>query len=85
VRQLYLANTLVALGRPREALPLLSTFDYYLLPEPWRGEWDWTRMVALARTGQGARADSLLRSLGQRTDAIGARARRLTDDTRSPH
>ncbi len=81
LRRLYLANTLVALGRPREALPVLVGFSWEL-PEPWRGEWDWTNMVACAHAGLPARADSLLDVLSQRDDSIGERARTLARDAR---
>ncbi len=81
LRRLYLANTLEALGRSEEALPELVGMSW-MLPEPWRGEWDWTSMVACARSGRMARADSLLDVLRRRDDAIGARARALGNDAR---
>jgi hypothetical protein len=84
VRRLYLANTLVALGRSADALPVL-TGRYWDLPEPWRGEWDWTFMVACAHAGQPARADSLLDVLRARGDSIGVRARALQRDARDRH
>lgn len=82
VRRLYLANTLVALGRPREALPVLEVRDSEYLPEPWRGEWMWTHLVALSKCGRQASADSLLGLLRQRSDEVGARARALSDAPR---
>jgi hypothetical protein len=82
VRRLYLANTFVALERPSEALPLLEVWESGFLPEPWDGEWRWTYLVALERSGQRDRSDSLLVILRARTDEIGARARVLTDDPR---
>lgn len=88
VRRLYRANALVALGRPAEAVRAVVTDtdderQADVIPEPWRGELQWTLMVALSQTGQHARADSLAVLLLQRDDAIGARARQLRD-ARSP-
>lgn len=77
VRRLYLANALVALDRNAEALPLLDRRSGDLLPEPWRGEGQWTYFVALSRAGRKADADSMLRVLIRRDDDIGARAREL--------
>ena len=84
VRRLYLANTFVALERPSEALPLLEVWESGFLPEPWDGEWRWTYVVALERSGQRDRSDSLLGILRARNDDIGARARVLADDSRRP-
>ena len=79
LRQLYLANTLVHMNRASEALPILRQYasENVSIPEPWRGEWHWTYLAALGRVGETARADSLLRELAGRSDALGARARTL--------
>ncbi len=82
MRRLYLANTLVALGRHSEAIPLLDAPLAERLPEPWAAEWDWTLLVALQHQGQQARADSVLERLVQRQDAVGERARATRDGRR---
>lgn len=77
VRRLYLASTLVALGRDAEAIPLLDETIAEQLPQPWDGEWAWTLYVAFERQGLHARADSLFERLVLRDDAVGDRARAL--------
>lgn len=82
VRRLYRASTLVALKRPADAVRSVATTtdderQADIIPEPWRGELQWTLMVALSQSGQLARADSLAQLLLKRDDAIGERAREL--------
>lgn len=77
LRRLYLASTLVALGRDAEAIPLLDEAIADHLPQPWDGEWAWTLYVAFERQGLHARADSLFERLALRDDAVGNRARAL--------
>jgi hypothetical protein len=81
VRRLYLGNAELRLDRPRSALEALLPVDLAQIPEPWRGEAQWSLALAFARTGQGRSADSLWLLLSERSDEIGARARRARQDS----
>jgi hypothetical protein len=75
VRRLYWSSALAWKADYKAALGVLRDVRLDPLPEPWRGEALWTRYVALQGTSQFAAADSLLRNLTSRDDAIGERAR----------
>lgn len=68
-RELYLGNTLLALDEPESALRLLRRIDLLNVPEPWQEEVLWSLQLAYRRTGQGMRADSLLRTLQASPDS----------------
>jgi hypothetical protein len=85
VRRLYLANTLIALGRGEEAMPLFEARGAESIPEPWSGDWNWTYLVALQQTGASARADSLLKVLQSRPGKVGERARELASSGPTDH
>lgn len=68
-RALYLGSTLLALDEPESALTLLRRIDHLNVPEPWQEEVLWSLQLAYRRTGQGMRADSLLRTLQARPDS----------------
>jgi hypothetical protein len=54
----------------------LSAVKTFPLPEPWRGETQWTLCISLRGSGDVARADSLLRLLAKDEGEIGDRARK---------
>ncbi len=76
VRLLYLAGSRLEEGDARGAIRDLRRVDRSLVPEPWRGELDWSLAVALASVGEHASAESLRQGLADRPDEIGERARR---------
>lgn len=83
MRRVYLASAQLQGGRPDSALVTLAQARAELLPEPWRSESEWTRMVALSRTGQRASADSLLELLTQGVGPVQERARALRAGNRA--
>ncbi len=76
VRVMYLGNALLQTSRAPEALRVLRSLAWNLIPEPWNGEAQWSLARAMAQSGETERADSLLTSLSVRPDDIGERARR---------
>jgi hypothetical protein len=76
VRVMYLGNALLQTNRAREALRVLRSLSWNLIPEPWNGEAQWSLSLAMALSGETESADSLLTALSARQDDIGERARR---------
>jgi hypothetical protein len=79
VRRVYLGSALALEGRYPDAVEVLQTVPFEVVPEEWRHEAQWTLYVSLKRTGREASADSLLRILAERPGEVGGRARRLLD------
>jgi hypothetical protein len=77
VRLLYLGNALLHLGRDQDALNTFRLVDFGRVPEPWRGEAQWSLSLALSGAGESRSADSLWKVLTGRPDAVGQRARRM--------
>ncbi|MBI5169214.1 MAG: hypothetical protein HZA61_06975 [Candidatus Eisenbacteria bacterium] len=83
LRRVYLASAQLRLDQPDSALVTLRSVRFATLPEPWRSENEWTRYVACLRTGEVARADSLLGELSLRVGPVGERAKRRLRQARS--
>jgi hypothetical protein len=79
LRRVYLASAQLECDMPESALVTLARVKPAQLSEPWRSESEWTRIVALSRTGQRASADSLLNVLGKGAGPARDRARRLRE------
>jgi hypothetical protein len=77
MRRVYLASAQVRCDKADSALVTLGSVRPSQLPEPWRSESEWTRMVAFARAGMRTSADSLLDMLTQGVGPVQDRARRL--------
>lgn len=77
MRRIFLGSALTHSGDYRGAVEALSGCGLENVPEPWRGESEWTLLVALHQARDDAAADSLLRTLAAENSSVGARARRL--------
>ncbi len=76
MRLIYLGNAELQLREPRAALAALRAVDLERVPEPWRGETQWSTAAAFAGAGDERAAESVWRGLATRNDAVGERARR---------
>lgn len=81
MRRVYLADVMLRTGRPGDALRGLRSVRLSDLPEPWCSEARWMLMLALRRSGETARADSMLRALATAPGVLGARARAAAGTT----
>lgn len=70
MRRIYLAQVLVELGQPHEALELLRSLDWMSVPEPWRHDAALLLARALRLEGDPAAADSVEHAV--KTQAPGA-------------
>jgi hypothetical protein len=77
LRRVYLAGALLELRREPEAFVVLDGTRAVDLPEPWREESEWMRVVVWHRLGLRASADSLARQLATGSGPVAERARRL--------
>lgn len=77
MRRAYLASAQLRLGRADAALRTLDPVFQSDLPEPWRSEAEWTRIVANARAGFRERADSLIEARQLDSPPIRERVARL--------
>lgn len=80
-RKIYLGSSLAWMERYSEAVDALETVDIETIPEPWSGEAGWTHYVALKKSGDPVRADSLLVILTRYDGDVGDRARRISERT----
>lgn len=75
LRDVYLGSALAWQGNHRRAAAVLAPVAGAALPDPWGSEARWTLYVSLRRSGQEARADSLLAVLSREPFELGERAR----------
>lgn len=83
LRRIYLAGAQIETGLPAEALTTLRGVRPADVPEPWRGESEWIRMLAWFRTGHVDSAESLLTELGRGVGPVAERSRKLQAERRS--
>jgi hypothetical protein len=84
IRRIYLGSALAWEGRYPEAVATLRDLSLRLLPDPWSQEARWTLYLALMRSGEAARAESLLQALIHEPGEIGDRARRVNSADQTP-
>lgn len=77
VRRIYLGSLRMQQGDAEGARSILLDLPDYFVPEPWRSEARWTLAMALARSGHGAAADSLLGVLSAEEGPVAERAKAL--------
>jgi hypothetical protein len=77
VRRIYLANIMARQGDHQEAIALLESVPFRLVPEPWSSESRWTLAASLRASGDQHRADSLVEAISQEPGPVGDRARAL--------
>lgn len=78
---LYLSSSLIALGEHEAARRRLETLPAGQMPRSWDNELRWSLLVAASHLRDDAVADSLLHLLGAESDSVGARARRMTQQS----
>jgi hypothetical protein len=81
-RDIYFGSALAMTGAWEEAVGVLETVPYDLVPEPWSGEARWTFYVALRGSGCDDRAATLLREIAGGTGDVAERARALLEEDR---
>jgi hypothetical protein len=75
--QIYYGSALAWTGQYGDAVHHLSKVETETLPEPWRGETEWTLYVALLGSGEDEVADALLKVIASRRGEAADRARRI--------
>lgn len=85
VRRVYLGSVLLELGDAAGARAVLRDLRERFVPEPWKSESRWTLAVALARTGDTAAADSLLKVLSREQGPVADRARAVRGTASPAH
>lgn len=81
-RDIYYGSSLAMTGAWGEAVDVLETVPYDLVPEPWSGEARWTFYVALRGAGYDNRAGTLLREIAGGAGPTAERARALLEEER---
>ena len=74
LRLVYLSSATAHQGKWKESLRHLSALPADAIPDPWRTEVQWTRYLALRRTGSVASADSLLSAFSRSGGELSRRA-----------
>lgn len=77
LREIFLGSALALQGEHAAAARVLEKVPYQFVPEEWGQEAHWTFYAALARSGQIARADSLLTVFAEKPGVLGERAREV--------
>lgn len=81
-RDIYYGSSLAMTGAWGEAVDVLETVPYDLVPEPWSGEARWTFYVALRGAGYDNRAETLLREIAGGAGDAAERARAILEEER---
>lgn len=77
IRKIYLGSALAWNRDYDEAVELLETIPFQLVPPEWSREAHWTLYVALKGSGRDESADSLIEIMSAKPGEVGERARRL--------
>jgi hypothetical protein len=77
IRKVYLGSALAWNGDYEEAIEILETVPFPLVPPEWSREAHWTLYVAFKESGREQSADSLIKILSGKSGEVGERARRL--------
>jgi tetratricopeptide (TPR) repeat protein len=77
IRRVYLGSAFAWNGDYEEAIEILETIPFPLVPPEWSREAHWTLYIAMKESGRDESADSLIEILSGKPGKVGERARTL--------